>query len=380
MRYGIDFRAALLSGAGIGRYTREICRAMAPLLRADEELVLYGSSMAPVRMPADELRFFSEHPSIRLNRIRFPNRILNLLGRISPISLEMFTGKLDLFLYSDFVYPKVGSKTLRVMMLFDLLFMDRGAGYHSHEFCETMATRVERALKKADTIIVPSDAVRDDLNHYFPDIASRVSVIPLGGDHLDSLIPKEKTICRRPFFLSVGTLEPRKNRLGLLRAFEALADDVGDADLLIVGKKGWMNDDFDKALAASPVKDRVRVLNQVDDADLVPLYQQAIAQVYPSLGEGFGLPVAEAMALGCPVITSERTSMPQVAGGAALLVDPENINGLAEAMKSLALDPNLRQDHIERGKKRAGSLTWNRAAADTLDLFRNLVLPESVGG
>ncbi|MFH1998286.1 MAG: glycosyltransferase family 1 protein, partial [Planctomycetota bacterium] len=213
----------------------------------------------------------------------------------------------------------------------------------------------------------------EDLRHYFPDLNTQVKIIPLGSDHLLPLADAgQEADDLRPYFLSVGTREPRKNRLGLLKAFEAVAAEADALELVVVGRPGWMDNAFDEALAVSPVRDRVRMLEGVDDRELAAFYTNAVALVYPSLGEGFGLPVTEAMALGCPVITSDVTSLPQVAGGAAMLVNPSEVPSLADAMRKMASDPALRRSYAMAGKKRAAALTWKGAAADTLNLFRTL--------
>jgi glycosyltransferase involved in cell wall biosynthesis len=137
-------------------------------------------------------------------------------------------------------------------------------------------------------------------------------------------------------------------------------------ELVFAGIPGWLHEPFLKSLEISPARERIRLLTGVDDRSLAVLYGRALALVYPSLWEGFGLPVAEAMSMGCPVITSERSALPETAGGAALLVNPENVPEIAAAMIRLFRERSFREDLSCRGRKRAGELTWDRAAEATL--------------
>lgn len=374
MILGLDFRPGLLGCAGIGRTVQELTRALAPLLGERDELVLFGAAF---RQPGDETRpdraWIEAHPRIRLVQRRFPNRLLTGLGALGWMGVESLTGPLDLFLHTDFVYSPL-LRTPAGMILYDLTFMQSERGYHSPSFCRTIARRVAQALARARGVIVPTRAVEEDLHRHFPGLDIPVKVIPLGGDHLGripAVLPATMEI-PAPYFLSVGTFEPRKNRRRILRAFEAVSADHPRLRMVMVGTAGWLDEPFRAELVRSPIQRRIVLLDRVDDAALRHLYEHALALVYPSLEEGFGLPVAEAMALGCPVITSDRSSLPEVAGGAAILVDPHDEAALARAMDRIARERSLAEDLKTAGKKRAVALTWKRSAADTLNFLRTL--------
>ena len=373
MRFGIDFRPALFGGAGIGRCTREICRVLPGLLHPGEEAVLFGVAFKkpePTLLQEDE---FKASPNVRIVRGRFPNRILNLLGRMGLTGVENFTGKLDLFLYTDFIYPPLKS-TPSCMMLYDLLFMREESGFHSVAFCRSLKRRVGAALARARGVVVPSRSVREDLERFFPDARLPVRVIPMGGDHL----PEAKVPDKGPrpssgrYFLSVGTMEPRKNRLRILEAFEHVARDMPGIQLVVAGRTGWMDESFQERLEASKLRGEVLLLKDPDDAYLCWLYRNALALVYPSLGEGFGIPVAEAMAQGCPVITSNLSSMPEVAGGAARLVDPLDVASIAESIVYLANNKEVRDELIRDGTVRSSEFTWRSTATQILDFMREI--------
>ncbi|MDZ7295973.1 MAG: glycosyltransferase family 4 protein, partial [candidate division KSB1 bacterium] len=172
-----------------------------------------------------------------------------------------------------------------------------------------------------------------------------------------------------PYVLSVGTLQPRKNYVRLIRAFTQLTNQPTN-QLVIVGGRGWL---YEETLAeAEKYPDRVRILGFVDDDDLPALYRNAALFVFPSLYEGFGLPVLEAMACGVPVVCSNASSLPEVAGYAALLVDPLDTDGLAAAMARVLEDPDLRRGMIARGLDQAARFTWERAAWQLAGAFDGL--------
>jgi glycosyltransferase involved in cell wall biosynthesis len=176
------------------------------------------------------------------------------------------------------------------------------------------------------------------------------------------------------YLLFVGTLQPRKNVGRIVAAFERLpASLVGGRQLVIAGKAGWRSDDIVASLRVAAARGGVRWLDYVDAGDMRALYQGASGFVFPSLYEGFGLPVLEAFATGVPVITSTTTSLPEVAGDAALLVDPTDVDALAEAMASLLADSQL-SDHLRAaGNARARAFTWERCAGETVEVLRSLL-------
>jgi len=372
MKIGIDYRPALLSRTGIGRYTREITAAMAAQLAAGEELHLFGVSMAradavtgppPERPPAGAV----------LARKRFPGRLLHLLGRLGVMGVETFTGPLDVFLYSDLVYPPL-KRAAHCVTIHDLAFL-RSESFHEKGFGRTVWKRMQPVLESAAGVIVPSQATAGDLERHAPACRNKIHVVAHGCDHLLSPAAGSERLpaaaaALGSFFLAMGTLEPRKNWERVLRAFESAAPSLPDTSLVFAGTPGWLHEPLMRGLETSPVRGRIRLLTGVDDAALAGLYRNALALVYPSLWEGFGFPVAEAMSLGCPVITSGRSALPETAGGAALLVDPEDVSEIAAAMIRLARERSLREDLAARGRERAGSLTWKKAARETLEVLR----------
>jgi glycosyltransferase involved in cell wall biosynthesis len=175
------------------------------------------------------------------------------------------------------------------------------------------------------------------------------------------------------YLLFVGTIEPRKNLSRLLAAFETIhADGLSDG-LVIVGRPGWLYDSFFAVLEASPVRDAVVLPGYVTDEDLPAVYTGAQALVFPSLYEGFGLPVLEAMACGTPVVTSRASSIPEVGGDAALYFDPASVGEMGEAIRTMLGDSTTSEEKCERGLARAAQFSWQRVAAETWDVYDAVV-------
>lgn len=175
---------------------------------------------------------------------------------------------------------------------------------------------------------------------------------------------------RGRYILTVGTLEPRKNLPRLLRAFERLPPAVRGPELVVVGGSGWRSDRIRQAIARSPARSRIRLPGRVPAPDLASLYAGATVFAYPSLYEGFGLPVLEAMAAGTPVLTSDRSSLPEVAGNAAILVDPTSVDAILDGLIRLLSHDALRARLREAGLERERQFSWEKTARETLAVYR----------
>jgi glycosyltransferase involved in cell wall biosynthesis len=237
-----------------------------------------------------------------------------------------------------------------------------------------------KTLQNADKIIAVSYSTKRDLLKHLNIQDDRVEVIYEGVDHEKyRVLPdaevqdiKERYGLDSPFILYVGTLEPRKNIPNLIKAFSKLNKGVNKYKLVIVGKKGWKYDEIYKTVEELDIKRDVIFTGYVLSEDLPKLYNAASLFVYPSLYEGFGLPPLEAMACGTPVITSNTSSLPEVVGNAGIMVNPYNVDDLAEAMREVLTNEGLRQDMIGKGLERAKLFNWEKTAADTLRVYREV--------
>ncbi len=230
------------------------------------------------------------------------------------------------------------------------------------------------AVKRADAILVPSKSSAQDLCSRTPVDPTRVHVIPLAPSLATSEDDPAVVLARlgvtAPYVLSVGTIEPRKNLTRLVRAYRQVAPDVPHA-LVLAGPPGWHAEELEAELARPGTGTIVRT-GRVTDEQLDALYRGTDAFVYPSLYEGFGLPVLEAMARGVPAIASNTSSLPDVAGDAALLVDPTDVSEIAEALARVLTDRTLAGDLRTRGRERAATFTWGATANATLDVYRHV--------
>lgn len=247
-------------------------------------------------------------------------------------------------------------------------------------FAKNFAFR--RMARSAQQIITISEFSKADIVHYFGIPPERISMNYLGVDATiaEPVAPEKKASVlaryglRPGFFIFVGTIQPRKNVDRVIEAHRQLPEVVQkDCPLVIVGRNGWGMDALLPELKVLEISGRGRWLNNVPDEELHALLQSARALVYPSLYEGFGLPVLEGFAAGLPVISSNTTSIPEVAGDAALLVDPNRTDEIADAMLRVAEDDALAADLVKRGRQRLKGFTWEETARQTLAVYQQVV-------
>lgn len=236
-------------------------------------------------------------------------------------------------------------------------------------------TALRRAVKDADALIAISEHTKQDLMRLMNVPEDRIFVTPLAADPRFAPQADQSALARHgidaPYALYVGRLESHKNIGLLLRAFAAL--NHTEAKLVLVGTKGWLYDEMITTLKQLELEERVVVAGFVADEDLPALYTHAHAFVYPSRYEGFGLPVLEAMQCGAPVITTNVSSLPEVAGDAAILVSPDDVEGLTQALGRLFSEPNLRAEMRGRGLAQAARFSWQKTAQMTADVYRRVI-------
>jgi glycosyltransferase involved in cell wall biosynthesis len=233
----------------------------------------------------------------------------------------------------------------------------------------------------ADHIITDSASVKREIHEHLGTAEGKVTVVPLAPRRIfQPSNPGEiKETLKRfkvedRFILFVGTVEPRKNLLTLVRAFDELMRETDlRPQLVIAGQKGWLTDELYKHVEQSALKERVLFTGYISDEDLRALYSACLVSVYPSLYEGFGLPPLEAMACGAPVITSRIPVIMETSEGAAQLIDPTNVEELTSALVELLTSEERRRKLREKGLQRAAEYTWERTAQKTLSVYRNVL-------
>ncbi len=371
MRIGIDYTAAVRQGAGIGRYTRGLIGALPALDRENSYRLFVAGRGVRGAVPAG--------PNFSARWLPLTDRETSLLWQRLrlPVPIELFLGKLDLFHSPDFVLPPVLSGR-KVLTVHDLSFLRVPECAHP-VLRRYLLDVVPRSVRRADLVLADSHSTRHDVIELLAVPPERVRVVYAGVEDRFRPVgePGELDAVRlqyrleRPFILGLGTLEPRKNFTGLIEAYAALRERRRlPHDLVIVGGKGWLYEPIFERVESLGLGDRVRFLGHVPDADLPALYSLAACFAYPSFYEGFGIPVLEAMACGTPVVTARTSSLPEVAGEAAVYVDPYNTESLVEGLDRALHDEALRATLREGGRERAQSFTWERAGRELLEAYR----------
>jgi len=237
------------------------------------------------------------------------------------------------------------------------------------------------SVRAAARVIADSQATKDDLARHYGTPPEKITVAYPGRDETlrraddPAAIEAVKRRYEIPgdYALYLGTLQPRKNITRLIQAFSNLKSQISNLQLLVAGGKGWLYDDIYTEVKRLGLEGQVLFPGRVAEEDKAALLSGATALVFPSLYEGFGLPVVEAMQCGAPVICSNTSSLPEVAGDAALLVDPTNVDELAQAMRRLFDDANLRQTLVERGYAQAQKFSWAACAANVLSVVESVI-------
>lgn len=374
MRVCLDVSPAVYRRAGIGRYARDLGAALVPLLPGDLG-IFYNDptgSLAP-EPPLDVLPRTTVRRETKLWRLSVA--LGDLLGRRQ----DGLAGGAALFHATDHLLPRFSDRVRSVCTLHDLAFLV-DPSVHTRTNRLFLSAMVPRFLRRADRVICVSECTARDATRLLGLDPVKVAVVPSGVDarfHPPSrgeiASARSRLALPERYVLYVGTVEPRKNLPTLLRAWARLKRAGDPRRLVIAGKLGWLTDDFFRALAASGLEDEVVRLGYVADADLPALYGGAEAFVFPSRYEGFGFPVLEAMACGTPVVCSSSSSLPEVAGDAALLHDPASDEQLADALARLRDDPVLRVELAARGLRRAATFTWARAARETARVYEQVL-------
>lgn len=382
MRIGIDVRC-LAEGkrTGVEEYTIAL---LEELFRSDREndYILFFNAW---RSEIPEFLWANKYSNVTLKRFRFPNKLLNLaLWYLGFPKLDMLIGGTDVFFLPNLNFIAVSDKTKLVVTAHDLSFEIFPETFSWKQRLWHYFINFRRLAKRADKVIAVSRSTKDDLISYYGVREETIEVIPSGIDDRFSPISrngtelvsiKEKYGLPYKFILYLGTIEPRKNILSLIEAYEALRRTehpvFSKYALVLAGTKGWKYEEIIAAIEASPYRENIVLSGFIDDADKPGLYNLASVFVYPSFYEGFGFPPLEAMASGVPVIVSHSSSLPEVVGNAGIMIDPYQPDELFQTLKSLLLEQDLCAALKEKGSQQAEKFTWKKTAEKTLDLFRS---------
>lgn len=382
-RIGIDVTAALAQGGGIGRYTRELIRAVVAS-DAPFQYRLFSArppAQLPVPDPLPQADHVSHHPAPLsekwLYRLWYRLRL--------PLPVQLVTGGLDLFHSPDFVLPPVYGRIPTVLTVHDLSFI-----HYPHTFPDVLVNYLNRvvpwSVQRASHILADSEATRQDLLNLWQVPAAKVTVLYSGvnasfrpaNEEIVTAVRQRYGLDDAPYLLSVGTVQPRKNYQMLIQAFAGVAAHWPHT-LAIAGGQGWLYDEMLAEIERQGLNGRVRFIGFVADADLPALYTGADLFLFPSLYEGFGLPLLEAMGCGVPVLTSNVSSLPEVVVDqergveTAVLLSPHDPQAWQTAIHHLLTDAAARAHWRQAGQSQIVHFTWARAARQLTDLYQLLL-------
>ena len=260
-----------------------------------------------------------------------------------------------------------------VLTIYDLSFV-RHPEWHPADRVKHFEKYCLKRLPQVDAIITISEFSKNEILGLTAVKPDKIYVTPLGVDQAFARGNERLPGLPKRYILSLGTLEPRKNLALLIRAFTSLPNHLKERyPLVIAGAWGWNNKELNETLHSLQKKERIILAGYIPQEMLPHLYGRASLFVYPSLYEGFGLPVLEAMACGVPVLASNTSSLPEVIGNAGLLVDPENIDDVNQGMTRLLTDEELRKEFSEKGLKRAAYFSWERCSRETLAVYEKVL-------
>lgn len=381
MIIGIDGNEANVKNrVGIGEYAFELLRQFSSL-----ELKVPSSAKAPVdRQSSKFVIYLKNNPlddmpkenSVWKYRVIKPGKLWTQ-WRL-PLDLYMHKPRPDVFFSPSHYAPRF-SPILSVISVMDLSFLYYPDLFNKKDLLQ-LRSWTEYSVRKAKKVITISNSSKNDIIKEYKITPGKVAVTLPGIKDFTSLQAqvyamnqlKIKYGLGEKYILFVGTLQPRKNIVRLIEAFSKLSEK--DLKLVIVGKKGWLYEEILEKPRQLGIEKRVRFLDKIGNDELPILYKHAVCMVLPSLYEGFGLPVLEAMKHGCPVIASNVSSLPEAGGDACLYVDPENIDDIAAKITTIINDEKLRKELIGKGQKQVAKFNWERTAQETLNVL------EEIGG
>ena len=389
MHIALDFTTGIYPGAGVARYTRSLVEALARIDERNRYSLFYAARGLPVGTPEERLagELFAQHPNFR--RVPVPLSVRQMFAvwqRLRlPVPADLFTGRCDVLHSPDFVSPPHRSGA-DVITVHDLSFMVMPECAEPG-LAAFLGKTVPRAVRRADRIIAVSHQTKGDLVRLLGVPEEKVVVVhngiaDLGLRIADLRVDREQLMEKlglpRRFILHVGTLEPRKNLVRLIEGYAEAVRRSGEEEvvaLVLAGRKGWLYEPILEAAERVNGRGggaRVIFVDFVDDGELPLLYNMAEVFAYPSLYEGFGLPVAEAMMCGTPTLVSGDGALREVVGEAAVRVDEKSVESIAEGLRRLLTDEELRMRLSELGRKQVSGFTWEAAALKVLGVYEEM--------
>ena len=365
MKIGVDARPLSYQLTGIGVYLRHL---LDELQKIDHQNDYYLISNGPID-------YDLKNPRWTKFAGRLSRKLVSTLWMQLNVPLIAVRRNLDLFWGSRHHLPLLLSPGIRTVVTVHDIVNRLYPGTMALPNLLVERSLMKLSLKRSDAIIADSRSTAADIKDKLGISVHKIDTIHLGTP----VFPREpksgleqRNSIPSKYFLFVGTLDPRKNFERLFKAFEMLGPINRGLHLVIIGGEGWKNKKFLKMVRMHPLKTHLHMTGYLPRDQLASYYENAICLMFPSLYEGFGLPILEAMSCGAPVITSNTSSMPEVAGDAALLVNPYDTSAIADAMNNLVSDKQLRERLISKGFERVNQFSWKKCAEETLRVFNRV--------
>lgn len=349
MKIAIDISQVVFEGTGTGNYTRNLVKRLLRInnVSKSHSYILFGTSLRKKNL-LDEFAFELRKEGLIFKTSFWllpPTFTSTVWNQVHHLKIERLIGKIDLFHSSDWTQPPTKAK--KVTTIHDLIVYKYPEGSRK-EIVDTQKLKLNWVKKESDAIIAVSKSTKIDIEKILNIPAEKISVIYEGvGEDFKNVTPKKNK--SKKYVLAMGGIGTRKNTDRIIAAFKELKRK--DLELKIIGQN----------------------LGFIPQSELPSLYKNAEVFVFPSLYEGFGLPVLEALASGCPVVTSKTSSLPEIGGPGAVYVDPQSTESIAEGLKEvLAWSPAERKKYLKQGLDQSQKFTWEKAAKETLKVYENL--------
>jgi len=372
MKICFDARVIINEKTGIGNYSMNLLRALLELDRANQYVVLIHQGLN-----TDHEMYKLDFPNLTRERVNIPPvsihqqyRIPAMLRKIDP----------DIYHYPNWDVP-IFHRYKTIVTIHDLTYVLHRNLYKRFYHAKKLYTRLNIywGMKQAKKIIVVSKSTKEDLVKYFQTPEHKIEVIyeaknqyflQNGSAKNEIRVDNHDFDLKTRYFLYVGERRPHKNLVRMIEAFALFKKQIPGSFKFLIGGKDYNHyDEPEKKVNELGLSGEVKFIGYIADEMLKPLYSRAICFMFASIYEGFGIPILEAMSCGTPVITSNISSMPEIADDAAIKVNPYNVEEIAHAMRAIVSDEKMRADYIERGKARAREFSWEKAAEQTLALY-----------
>ena len=368
---------------GVEEYMEGLLKSLFEI-DSKNEYILFLNSW---KEPNNDFSWTKKYSNVRIKKLKIPNKVLNFsFWYFNWPKIDVICGGADIVFLPNIIFAGISSRAKLILTVHDLSYKRYPQYFSWKRRFWHIFVNAKKICQKAQKIIAISDSTRNDIIELYQIPERKIEKIysAMGEkfriiDRNDPKLVKTKEKYHLPykFILFLGTIEPRKNVIGLIEAFEEFQEkaeveknnQLKKYSLVIAGSKGWLNEKIFFKIKNSKFSSKIKLINFVDEEDKEYIYNLASIFVFPSFFEGFGFPPLEAMKCGVPVIVSNNSSLPEVVGEGAVLVDPERTSDIAVAMKEILTDKKFTERLIKKGLIRANCFNWEKTARQTLAFF-----------